>query len=137
MLGAKSSLQRAGITVDAAVSRSWNTGVSIVRANPGYQTVVFQLGHNNYLDADSCSRLLGAVGGRRLVLMTIQLPEISRYAYEDPNNEEIRACAARSGATFVDWNAATNSPDGALARDGIHLTAKGAALFTTLVTIAL
>jgi len=133
MLGAKSALQARGVVVNAAVSRSWSAGVSVVRANPGYRVVVFHLGYNSYVNSSSCTSLIDALGGRRLVLLTIQLPEVDKYAYEDSNNAAIRACASRAGAALVDWNGATEGTTGLLARDGIHLTSAGAAKYTSLV----
>jgi hypothetical protein len=135
MLGAAPVLQAAlpGIVVDAAVSRQFATGIEILRARrnggglPG--TIVVHLGTNGDVGEGACDALVEVAAGRRLILLTLKVPR----AWEAPNNEVLRACAARHGASVAEWHEAATG----LAGDGYHLTPEGARRYTELVAASL
>jgi hypothetical protein len=81
--------------------------------------------------------MAATAGARRVIVLTVQLPDRTRYAYETATNDVLRRGAARHGAVLVDWHDATEWRAGVLQPDGIHLTAAGAELYASLVGAAL
>ena len=63
-----------------------------------------------------------------LELVNVHVPR----PWEAPNNDVLAACAARHGATIVDWH--TNAVG--LAPDGYHLGGLGTAAYATLIAAA-
>jgi hypothetical protein len=134
MLGASVALQQAspGISVDAAVSRQFATGIDILQAArdngrlPG--TVVVHLGTNGPIDGASCDALMDVLAGRRVVLVTLHVPR----SWEAGNNAVLRDCAIRHGAGIADWSSVAAGAD-FLAGDGYHLNSEGAQAYAGLV----
>lgn len=141
MLGAKGALESEGIHVDAEESRQFSTGVDIVSALPAkYKSVVVGLGTNGPFDTSDYDAMMRAADGRQVYWVTIQLPEQSRYAYEDTTNALIRARAASdkwSNDHVVDWNAASNGRDDLLCDDGYHVSCGGESAYAAVVSKAL
>jgi hypothetical protein len=135
MLGASSALSRQfpGIAIDAKVGRQFSEGVEIVSALaalgtiPG--TVVVHLGTNGTVSPARCDELMGLLAGKRVVLVNVHVPR----PWEAQNNDVLAACAARHGATIVDWH--TNAVG--LAPDGYHLGGSGPDAYATLIAAAL
>ncbi len=135
MLGASSALDRQfpGIAIDAKVGRQFSEGVEIVRALaaagtiPG--TVIVHLGTNGTVSAAKCDDLFGLLAGKRVVLVNLHVPR----PWEGPNNDVLAACAARHGATVIDWH---NGAVG-LAHDGYHLGGPGPAAYASLIAAKL
>jgi len=135
MLGASSALSRPfpGIAIDAKVGRQFSEGVEIVRALaalgtiPG--TVVVHLGTNGTVSRGRCDELMGLLAGKRVLLVNVHVPR----PWEAPNNDVLASCAARHGATIVDWH--TNAVG--LAPDGYHLGGSGPDAYATLIATAL
>jgi GDSL-like Lipase/Acylhydrolase family len=143
MLGAKSRLEAIPgwtFVIDAKVSRQFSAGLPLLADAAAHhpQVVVLHLGTNGPVsDAMFDSAMAAVAGVPKLIVLTIQLPPLDRYAYEDSTNDVIKRGAARYGATVVDWNAATNDHPELFAADGIHPQAAGSALYASLVTAAL
>jgi hypothetical protein len=134
MLGASAALQQAipGISVDAAVSRQFTTGIDILASAsergqlPG--TVVVHLGTNGPIDDASCDALMDVLAGRRVVLVTLHVPR----SWEAGNNAVLRDCAIHHGAGIADWSSVAGGAD-FLAGDGYHLNSEGAQAYAGLL----
>jgi putative cell wall-binding protein len=144
MLGAKSQLQAIGngwtVTVDAVVSRQFRDGVPLIAdaAARHVARIVVHLGTNGPVSASQFDQAMQAANGAGgVVVLTIQLPNTSKYAYEASTNDVIRAGAQRWGATLVDWNRESGAHPEWLGSDGTHLTASGARAYASLVAAAL
>jgi hypothetical protein len=135
MLGAASALTRQfpGITIDAAVGRQFLEGVAITKARAARgaipATVIVHLGTNGAVGQRSCDELMDVLAGKRVVLVNVHVPR----PWEAPTNEVLAACAARHGATVVDWH--TDAVG--LAPDGYHLGARGPDAFAALIAAQL
>ena len=131
MLGASGALSRQfpAIAIDAEVGRQFSEGVSVIEALaargtiPG--TVIVHLGTNGSVSAASCDAMMRLLAGKRVMVVNVHVPR----PWEGPNNQVLASCAARYGATIVDWH--TNA-DG-LAHDGYHLGGSGPEAYATLV----
>jgi hypothetical protein len=138
MLGAANALAEAigGVEVDAAVSRQFTTGLELLLARrdegrlPG--TVVVHLGTNGSVAGETCDALMDALAGRRVLLVTLQVPR----SWEAGNNAILRDCALRHGAGIADWSSAADRP-GQLAGDGYHLNPEGADAYAALIASVL
>jgi putative cell wall-binding protein len=144
MLGAKSQLQAIGggwtVTVDAVVSRQFRDGIPLIAdaAARHVARIVVHLGTNGPVSTSQFDQAMQAANGAgKVVVLTIQLPNTSRYAYEAATNDVIRSGAQRWGATLVDWNRASGAHPEWLGSDGTHLTASGAHAYASLVAAAL
>ena len=138
MAGASQSLQRRGVVVDARVSRQFSAGAPIAEwAATGARAVVVHLGTNGPMSYQQLDRLATSVTSRgaRLVLVTVQLPGQSRYAYESTVNGRIWGVwQQRWGVKVADWNWLSGANRNLLAGDGIHLNGTaGANAFADLV----
>lgn len=135
MLGASNALTRQfpGVAIDAKVGRQFSEGLQILRTLatlgtvPG--TVIVHLGTNGAVSAERCDKLMDLIAGKRVVLVNVHVPR----PWESPNNDVLAACAARHGATIVDWH--TNAVG--LAPDGYHLGRSGPDAYATLIAAAL
>ena len=133
MLGSADALHAAlpGITVDAEVSRQFAEGVAIIEllaaAGRLPDTVVVHLGTNGSIAAERCDQLMTAAAGRRVVLLTLEVPR----SWEAGNNGVLRDCAARHGAAIADWNVVAEPR--VLAGDGFHVRGDGARRYASLV----
>jgi hypothetical protein len=134
MLGASSALERQfpGIAIDAKVGRQFSEGVAIVRALAAKgtipATVIIHLGTNGTVSAATCDEMFGLLAGKRVLIVNLHVPR----PWEGPNNDVLRACAARHGAAIVDWH--TNAVG--LAHDGYHLAGAGPGAYATLLASA-
>jgi hypothetical protein len=121
------------VAIDAKVGRQFSEGVQILRTLaalgtvPG--TVIVHLGTNGAVSAERCDKLMDLIAGKRVVLVNVHVPG----PWESPNNDVLAACAARHGASIVDWH--TNAVG--LAPDGYHLGRSGPDAYATLIAAAL
>ena len=70
---------------------------------------------------------------RSVYWVTIELPEVDKYAYEDAVNQRLRAMPGRwPNAHIIDWNASVLTSG--LYPDGIHLNPAGCQAYATLIT---
>ena len=129
MLGAADALRDVGVdTVDATVSRQFYSAPDIISGISGYDTLILHLGTNGPPTAgqfDDAMKAAAGAGFSRVIVLTIQLPDLSRYAYEAPTNQLIRDGSAQWGAALLDWNAASDANPNWLYSDGFHLTPAG------------
>lgn len=141
MLGAKSCLENRGFTVDATGSRqAWAVASELRSSSILPRQIVVHTGTNGGATRKDIRRIVQAVGPlHQIVFLTVQLPNnTTRYTFEDRTNRAIRAVAARYPNVHVaDWNEASGRHPGWTWGDGIHLTPKGCAGFTRVVTRAL
>ena len=131
MLGAAQSLAKKGVVVDARVSRQFGAGVPLAQtAASGAKAVIVHLGTNGPMSYDQLDAFATSITeqGARLVLVTIQLPNVSRYTYErDVNSRIWGVWAKRWGVKVADWNSLSSANHAILAGDGIHLNGSNAA----------
>ncbi len=75
-----------------------------------------------------------AAGPERAVYwVTVELPDVERYAYENVVNQRLRAMPGRwPNARVIDWNASVLTVG--LYPDGIHLNPMGCQAYATLIT---
>ena len=99
--------------------------------------VVVALGTNGPFGFKSLDRIMRAAGPDRAVYwVTVELPDVERYGYENTVNQRLRAMPGRwPNAYVVDWNASV-MPEG-LYPDGIHLNPDGCQAYAALVLQAL
>ena len=141
MLGAKSQLQRIGVTVvDAKVSRQASVGPELVRKlarNPNIKHVVIHLGTNGFYSVDSCRETIRAAGLKRTVfLVNLKVPR----KWEKTNNALMRKCASgfsSSRVQVLDWYSISQTKSAYLYSDGIHLTPAGAKKFAGMIRAAI
>ena len=135
------------VTVDAVQGRRSDQAVRSLRANQSQvgQVVMVLIGHNDGGDPQTYRYQIGQLIGlvpdaRRIVLIT-------NYEFErgrDRMNDVLREIAAADGdggpddrLQLVDWNAAVEGVDGAIQRDGIHLTGSGQKALAAVMAAAL
>jgi len=141
MLGAKSCLEKLGYTVDAQGSRR----ASAVAMELGLRhtklprRVVVHTGTNGGATVADFERIVRAIGpGHEIVLVTVQLPDHSKYSYEDRTNQAIATVAKRFPFVHVaDWNSVSDERSGLTYGDGIHLPPAGCRAFSSVVASAL
>lgn len=125
-----------GISVDGAVSRPWQTGVTIVselnlagRLRP---EVVVGLGANGGVTpAQFDAMMRAAAGARRVVFVNVRLPR----SWQDETNATLRDGVARYPGTAVlaDWYTLSTAQPSWFAPDGVHLQTAGAQAMASLV----
>jgi hypothetical protein len=139
MVDAQPYLQQMGITVDAAVSRQFDTGIAILsqlKANGNLPPrVVIGLGTNGPMtQSDFDSALVMLSGEKRVVVLTVREP---RW-WQSQVNAVIRAGARRyRNVRIADWYAASAGHPEYFAGDGIHLGTAGALAYSQVVADAL
>jgi lysophospholipase L1-like esterase len=135
------------VVVDAVQGRRTDQAVRSLRTNRERvgQTVLVLIGHNDGIDPESyrqrIDQLISLVPEARRILL------LTNYEFErgrDRMNEVLREIAAVDGdggpddrLQLVDWNAAVEDVDGAIQRDGIHLTDSGQRALATVMAAAL
>lgn len=132
-------LQKMGITVDAAVSRQFDTGIAILRQlkSEGQlpHRVVIGLGTNGPMtqsDLDSALAMLQHES--RVVLLTVREP---RW-WQNQVNAVVRAGAKRfKNVRIADWYTASAGHPEWFAGDGIHLGPTGAMAYAHVIANAL
>jgi hypothetical protein len=131
MLGAAQALSKRGVVVDAKVSRQFGAGAPLAQAAAaGAKAVIVHLGTNGPMSYDQLDRFATSITsqGARLVLVTIQLPNVARYTYErDVNSRIWGVWATRWGVKVADWNSLSSANRSLLAGDGTHLSGPNAA----------
>jgi hypothetical protein len=124
-LYAPSTLSARGVVVNAAVSRQWAAGetllASMKAAGSLPAVVVVALGTNGPItSADFDQMMSNLAGRRRVVFMTVTGPLIA-------NNDVIRAGVARyPDAVLADWASLAAAHPTWFARDHVHIGAAGA-----------
>jgi hypothetical protein len=139
MVDAQPYLQQMGITVDAAVSRQFDTGVSILAQEKRDHTlpprVIIGLGTNGPMtQADFNAALAMLRGEKRVVVLTVREP---RWWQGQVNSEVRRGAATFKNARIADWYATSAGHPEYFAGDGIHLTTAGALAYAHIVANAL
>jgi hypothetical protein len=137
MLGAASALRAEipTITVDAVVSRQWNSGVSTVDAMRSSgrlgPEVVVDLGTNGTVTAPQFDAMVrAAAGARRIVVVTVRVPR----PWQEQVNAVLRDGVARHPNTVLaDWYATSAGHGEWFASDGYHLQTQGARAFAALI----
>jgi hypothetical protein len=125
-----------GISINAAVSRQWSTGVSILsalRASGQLRPeVIVGLGVNGQVTPAGFDAMMRAVAGaRRVVFVTVRLPR----SWQDDNNATLRDGVARYPGTAVlaDWYTLSANQPSWFTPDGVHLQPAGAQAMTSLI----
>jgi lysophospholipase L1-like esterase len=130
----RAALPSASIDAEVRNGRLSAEGVPIVaaRLRPEHDVVVFDLGTNDgpagvAVTARSLSAVRDLIGGRCLVVATLNHPRVGSSSIDGQNEMIDRFVATTPNAVLVDWHAAA-SGSGALRPDGVHATAPGYAL---------
>jgi hypothetical protein len=136
MLGAKGALQAHGFgVVDAVVSRQYYAAPSRVvhwkRLGKLPKNVVIHLGNNGIVRLSDCSHAVQAAGHRRVFLVNLKVPRSWRIL----DNSRLHRCAKRfTNAYLVDWYGFSHDHPEWFAKDGYHLTRRGAAAYASLIS---
>nr|WP_228374552.1 acyltransferase family protein [Demequina rhizosphaerae] len=139
-LGSAPALAEAlpGIAVDAEVGRQFAAGVDrveqLARKGRLRDYVVVALGTNGAVPEVEMDRLLAAVEGRPVVLVT---PYGDRSWMAGSQRAVRDAARSHRNTVVADWQRAVERDPGVLGSDGIHPDDDGAAVFARLVTRAL
>ncbi|MEZ5157367.1 MAG: hypothetical protein R2720_11410 [Candidatus Nanopelagicales bacterium] len=137
LLGARTCLSGTDIRIHARENRRMVDGARRVeiRARNGKlpPRVLVALGTNGPFGFKALDRVMRAAGPDRSVYwVTVELPDIDRYAYENRANQRLRAMPGRwPNAHVIDWNASV-LPEG-LYPDGIHLNPAGCQAYANLL----
>ena len=129
---AQGTLASKGISINAAVSRQWSAGVSILsqlRAGGKVPPVVIVgLGSNGVVNASQFDQMMqAATGAKRVVFMTVTGPLVA-------NNPVITAGVSRfANATLADWAALAAAHPGWFGPDHVHIGPAGAAALGNLL----
>ncbi|HKP52877.1 MAG TPA: acyltransferase family protein [Chloroflexia bacterium] len=127
------------IDLDASVSRQLPSGISALKARRDAgklgDVVVIHLGSNGTFTARQFDQMMEVLAGvPRVIFVNVKVPR----SWERTNNAAIAAGVQRyPNAILVDWKAASNGHSELFAKDGFHLTPKGAALYTSLIVDSL
>jgi hypothetical protein len=138
-IDAQDNLQTMGITVNAAVSEQFETGIAVLQQLKDAGTlpprVVIALGTNGPpTTADYVSALNMLKGETRVILLTVHEP---RW-WEHQVNATVHAMAKRfSNVRVADFYAASKNHPEWFAYDGIHLQPSGALGFAHVIANAL
>lgn len=138
MLGAKWTLQKRDIAVDAAVSRRASSAAGLMarRADRLPPILIVHLGTNGTMSPSDCEAVMRKAGDRRTVYwVTIA----AKRSWVPRNNRVIRACVRDhpGRAAVIDWAWAAQQHPEWLYSDGIHLRPAGAKAYARLVSNAL
>jgi hypothetical protein len=134
-LYAPATLASRGIAINAAVSRQWGVGISILsslRAGGKLPPVVIvALGSNGQVNGSQFDTMMQTcAGARRVVFMTVTGPLIG-------NNPVIQAGVARyPNAVLADWAGLAGSHPDWFAPDHVHVGPAGAAALGNLLASA-
>jgi peptidoglycan/LPS O-acetylase OafA/YrhL len=127
-----------GITVDASVGRQLVDAADALRAwreRAPFHRVVLSLGTNGPFPPDRLDELLAELQDvHRVVLVNVRMPR----SWEPAVNTALAEATARwPNVVLVDWHAFARDRTELFARDGIHLTRRGAEAFALLVAAGL
>ncbi|MCU0278648.1 MAG: hypothetical protein MUE31_07130 [Candidatus Nanopelagicales bacterium] len=137
MLGARSCLADTDVRVHALENRTMREGAERIEIRASKDRlpprVVVALGTNGPFGYKVLDRIMRAAGPDRAVYwMTIELPEVERYAFEDAVNQRLRSMPGRwPNAHVIDWNASVLAEG--LYPDGIHLNPAGCQAYANLI----
>ena len=129
MLDYQTPLQAAvpGISVDAAVSRQWDTGISILeqlkaQGQLGAKVVVALSTNGPITDADFDQMMSVLSGASRVVFVNDHVDQ----PWQDPNNAVLAAGAARyHNVVIADWATMAAQNPSWFGADGTHLAING------------
>ncbi len=139
-LGSAPALAKAlpGIAIDAEVGRQFQDGVdrveSLARQGRLRDYVVVALGTNGAVPGDEVDRLLAAVDGRPVVMVT---PFGDRSWMEGSQRAVRDAAHGNDAVLLADWQRAVERDPSVLGPDGIHPDEQGMTVFARVVTDAL
>ena len=137
-LGAKSCLTPLGYRLDSEVGRQFTVGLQRIRiqASQGLpDTVVVHLGTNGPFGSDGFREVMGILGTeRRVVWVTIALPDRSPYGFRDGLNEMIRGQAAEyPNVRVADFGEQALGHPEWFYGDGVHINSAGCRGFAGIV----
>jgi hypothetical protein len=141
MLGAARELRRtiAGVEVDARVSRQANAAIQLVQSRHDSgrlgEVVIVHIGNNGPITTTQFDQLMMPLKDARLVVVVnVRVPR----RWEAGNNAVLAEGVKRyPNAVLMDWNGFTRANPGLVGGDGIHLGARSARAYTSLVVDAL
>jgi len=141
MLSGAKELKKAipKIEIDATVSRQLAAGITALKARRTAGTlgdvIVIHLGSNGTFSAKNFDQIMEVLADvPKVIFVNVKVPR----SWERTNNAVIAAGVARYPNTLlVDWKAASNGHPELFAKDGFHLTPKGAVLYTSLIVESL
>ncbi len=143
-LALRAGLPGVEIDADNLGGRPSRPGVAVLseRLLPEHDTVVFDLGTNDGpagvgVTAASLMAARDLVGGRCLVVATLNHRPVAGIPIDAQNSMIRRFVAATPNAALVDWHDAAVSTPGSLLRDGVHATGGGYALRAQLFADAI
>lgn len=136
ILGAFYQLRKrvGNIDIDAQVGRHLVSAIPLFqrRLNKGVlsDTVLIHLGNNGAFSQQDIDRLLKLLEDvPRVLFINLKLPR----SYEGKNNQRIMQAIDGDRIRVLDWRTLSLNSDKVFAGDGIHLTAKGARLYTEMI----
>jgi len=139
MVDGQPYLEQMGITVDAAVSRQFDTGVQILRDKEAAGTlparVVVGLGTNGPMTQSDFDAMMKMLSGKaRVVVLTVKEP---RW-WQNQVNAVIRAGVRKTkNGRIADWFAVSNGHPEWFAGDGIHPNSEGSLAYAHVIANAL
>lgn len=126
-----------GIRIDAKSNRRWSDGLAQVtaRGNGNRRAVVLAFGTNAGVDEDDVTKVLDALGPRRMVVLVNVMGPFARV---DTDNAALDLIArGRPNVIVADWADAIRKHPEQVQSDRVHPTIKGAHLFSRTVRQAL
>jgi hypothetical protein len=141
MLGAARELRRtiASLDVDARVSRQTNAAISLIQSRHDSgrlgEIVIVHIGNNGPITTTQFDQLMAPLKDAKLVIVVnLRVPR----RWEAGNNQVLAEGVKRYPNTvLIDWNGYTRANPGLIGDDGIHLGARSARAYTSLVVDAL
>ncbi|HYN57177.1 MAG TPA: acyltransferase family protein [Motilibacterales bacterium] len=105
-----------------------------VRNGQVRDTVILHVGNNGIVTEEQLRGMLDQLSGtQKVVLVNVRVPR----AWMQPNNALITAVAADyPNVTVADWAKASEDHRDYMVKDGVHLTGKGAAVYTQVIAEA-
>jgi peptidoglycan/LPS O-acetylase OafA/YrhL len=126
-----------GIRIDARSNRRWSDGLAEVtaRGDGNRRAVVLAFGTNAGVDQDDVTKVLDALGPRRMVVLVNVMGPFARV---DTDNAALDLIARdRPNVIVADWADAIRAHPEQVQSDRVHPTIKGAHLFSKTVRQAL
>jgi peptidoglycan/LPS O-acetylase OafA/YrhL len=122
------------LAIEAAVGFQMVDAPELVRRLAGEgrlgDVVILHLGANGPFPDSTVDDIVGSVGRRPVLLVTVKVPR----RWEAEVNDRIAAAAERHpNLGVVDWRTVSESEEGLLWRDGLHLTPAGAERYADLL----
>jgi len=138
MLGAADELADIGIEViDAEVGRQWWDASEVTQSlsrSPSPDVVVVHLGNKGALNSGMFDAVMEPLAdAERVVFVNVRAPR----RWQDLVNREVAEGVSRwPNAVLLDWHAFSSGRPELFARDGVHLSPAGRALYVRLVAEA-